>query len=42
LARAAILYFVEMVSIAEGNREALDGLSVAIDVPNHHDIRGED
>ena len=42
LARAAILYFVEMVSIAEDAKNAGSGLRMPIAVPNHHDIRGED
>lgn len=42
LARAAILYFVEMISIAEKTRAASIGRVGPITVPNHHDIRGED
>lgn len=41
LARGAILYFVEMVSIAEESREAKGGMRASIFVPNHHEIRGE-
>jgi hypothetical protein len=40
LARAAILYVVEMVSIGEEKRAAGNGMRVAMNVPNHHDIRG--
>jgi tetratricopeptide (TPR) repeat protein len=42
LARAAVVYFVEMISIAEKTRAAGIGKVGAITVPNHHDIRGED
>jgi hypothetical protein len=42
LARAAILYFVEMVSIAENTHAARKGKSAPITVPSHHYIRGED
>jgi tetratricopeptide (TPR) repeat protein len=41
LARAAILYFVEMIAITEASRTAGKGMRVAIDVPNHHHIRGD-
>lgn len=42
LARAAILYFVEMVSIAEKAHAARSGKVGTITVPSHHNIRGED
>jgi hypothetical protein len=42
LARAAVLYFVEMVSIAEKTRAAGTGRVGTINVPSHHYIRGED
>jgi len=42
LARAAILYFVEMVSIAEKNQPARSGKVGTLTVPSHHYIRGED
>jgi tetratricopeptide (TPR) repeat protein len=42
LARAAVLYFVEMVSIAEKSRAAGIGKVGKITVPSHHYIRGED
>jgi LA2681-like HEPN len=42
LARAAVLYFVEMVSIAEKTRAAGTGKIGTITVPSHHYIRGED
>lgn len=40
LARAAILYFVEMVSIAETKRSA-GGMKMRLNVPHHHEIRGK-
>jgi hypothetical protein len=42
LARAAILYFVEMIAINESNNSAAQGLVMPIEVPSHHHIRGED
>lgn len=42
LARAAIVYFVEMVSITESLSAAGPDKQVAINIPNHHDIRGHD
>ena len=42
LARAAVLYFVEMVSIAEKTRAAGTGKVGTITVPSHHYIRGKD
>jgi tetratricopeptide (TPR) repeat protein len=42
LARAAVLYFVEMVSIAESSNASSPGKTVPINVPTHHRIRGED
>jgi len=42
LARAAVLYFVEMVSIAEKTRAAAVGTVGTITVPSHHNIRGEE
>jgi hypothetical protein len=42
LARAAILYFVEMVSIAEKTAAACNGKVGTIIVPSHHHIHGED
>ena len=41
-ARAAILYFVEMVSIAEKTHAARNGKVGTLTVPSHHYIRGED
>jgi tetratricopeptide (TPR) repeat protein len=41
LARAALIYFVEMVSIAENARAATSENRASITVPNHHCIRGE-
>ena len=40
LARAAVLYFVEMVSIAEKTHAAREGKTMPINVPSHHYIRG--
>lgn len=42
LARAALIYFVEMVSLTEEVRAAGPGKVGAISVPSHHYIRGED
>ena len=42
LARAAVLYFVEMVSIAEKTRAAGTGKVGMITIPSHHYIRGDD
>ena len=42
LARAAVLYFVEMVSIAEKTRAAGTGKVGTITVPTHHYIRSDD
>lgn len=42
LARAAILYFVEMVSIAEKTQAARSGKVGTLTVPSHHYIRGEE
>ena len=42
LARAAILYFVEMVSIAEKTHAARSGKVGTLTVPSHHYIRGEE
>ena len=42
LARAATIYFVEMISIAEKTRAAGIGKVGQITVPSHHYIRGED
>jgi tetratricopeptide (TPR) repeat protein len=42
LARAAILYFVEMVTIAEKTHAAGAGKVGTIAVPSHHYIRGEE
>jgi hypothetical protein len=41
LARAAILYFVEMIAINEAKIPKGGGLLVHLDVPSHHDIRGD-
>jgi tetratricopeptide (TPR) repeat protein len=41
LARAALIYFVEMVSIAENAQAATSEKRMLIAVPNHHYIRGE-
>jgi tetratricopeptide (TPR) repeat protein len=42
LARAALMYFVEMVSLGERGREKQSGLRVPLFVPDHHWVRGED
>jgi len=42
LARAAILYFVELVSIGEEHKKARGHRTARITVPSHHWIRGED
>ena len=42
LARAAILYFVEMISINEVKMPKGGGLVMQLDVPSHHSIRGDD
>lgn len=43
LARAALLYFVEMVTLEEHKKDKQHaGLKVPLAVPNHHWIRGED
>jgi tetratricopeptide (TPR) repeat protein len=42
LARAALLYFVEMISIHESRRVSDPTKMVPLDVPSHHFIRGED
>jgi tetratricopeptide (TPR) repeat protein len=42
LARAAVLYFVEMVSIAERAQLGGQEKTMPITVPTHHYIRGED
>ena len=42
LARAAILYFVEMIAINEIKTPKNGGLVTRLDVPSHHFIRGED
>ncbi len=42
LSRAALLHFVEMVAIGEGEKKARFGKAVPIDVPSHHWIRGEE
>ena len=41
LARAALIYFVEMISIAENARAATSERRMPIAVPSHHYIRGE-
>jgi hypothetical protein len=41
LARAAILYFVEMIAINEAKTPKSAGRVVHLDVPSHHVIRGE-
>lgn len=41
LARAAILYFVEMIAINEAKTEKGEGLVAQLDVPSHHFIRGD-
>jgi tetratricopeptide (TPR) repeat protein len=40
LARAALLYFVEMISIQESREDHTK--MIPLDVPTHHSIRGED
>jgi len=42
LARAAVLYFVEMISIAEMANTASPPKKLPIRIPSHHYIRGED
>lgn len=42
LGRAALIYFVEMVSIAENAHRTRPEKSLPISVPTHHYIRGED
>jgi hypothetical protein len=42
LARAALLYFVEMVALEEARKQQLAGITVPIVVPSHHWIRGLD
>jgi len=42
LARAALLYFVEMISIHESRKVSDPTKMVPLDVPSHHFIRGED
>lgn len=42
LVRAALFYFVEMITIHESQLEREDGLSVPMEVPPHHWIRGDD
>jgi len=42
LARAAILYFTEMIAINESKTPKAEGLVVQLDVPSHHFIRGDD
>jgi tetratricopeptide (TPR) repeat protein len=41
LARAAILYFVEMISVNETTKSAKSENTVSMSIPNHHFIRGE-
>jgi hypothetical protein len=42
LARAAALYFVEMISFNEASTRVDLGQTVSIHIPSHHRIRGED
>ena len=42
LARAAVLYFVEMVSISEAANKTGPKKALSLGVPSHHYIRGED
>jgi len=42
LVRAAIIYFVEMISIREAAHKKAKGLVGVMNVPSHHWIRGED
>jgi len=42
LARAAVLYFVEMLSLGEADKMARSGKTAPMLVPSHHWIRGED
>jgi hypothetical protein len=42
LVRAALFYFVEMITIHEERLESEEGSSVSLEVPSHHWIRGED
>lgn len=42
LARAAILYFVEMIAVNEAKTAKDGGLVMHLDVPSYHFIRGED
>lgn len=42
LTRAALLYFVDMVSQNEAIQPPSEGIIATMEVPYHHDIRGED
>lgn len=42
LVRAALFYFVEMITIHEARLEREEGFSVPLEVPPHHWIRGEE
>jgi hypothetical protein len=42
LARAALLYFVEMVALEERKKDRAGGLKMPLVIPNHHWVRGED
>jgi len=42
LVRSALFYFVEMITIHESQLEREEGLSVPLEVPPHHWIRGDD
>jgi len=42
LVRSALFYFVEMITIHESQLEREEGLSVPLEVPPHHWIRGEE
>jgi len=42
LARAAVFYFVEMISISEAKNKTGSNKALPLNVPTHHYIRGED
>jgi hypothetical protein len=42
LARAGLLYFVDMVALHERQKHSQTELCVPLVIPNHHWIRGED
>jgi hypothetical protein len=42
LVRAALFYFIDMITIREARLEKEEGISVLLEVPPHHWIRGKD